>query len=94
MRTRTTAALIAAGLLAALTACSSYSVKDCQRAITSESTETNRPEECEDFSQKDYDDMLLNHAVKEAFKGMDKDDQDLLDYHDDGSINGSIIGDQ
>ena len=92
---RTTAAALTAAtlLLAALTGCSSYSVEDCQHAVTSHSTKTDRPTECQDLSQKDYETLLLDHAVKEALHGMDKKDRDLLDYYDDGSINGSITGD-
>ncbi|WP_190122816.1 hypothetical protein [Streptomyces inusitatus] len=93
MRTRTTtAAITAALLLAALSGCSSYSVEDCQRAITDKSTADSRPTECEDLSQKDYDDALLDWAVKNSLKKMDKKDQDTLDYFDDGSINDSIDG--
>lgn len=86
------AALTAATLLltATLTACSSYSVEDCQHAITSKSTKTDRPTECQDISQKDYETILMNWAVKNALNGMDKKDRDTLDYFDDGSINGSL----
>ncbi|MET9424655.1 hypothetical protein ABZY06_28635 [Streptomyces sp. NPDC006540] len=94
MRTRfIPAGLVVAGLLVTATGCGSYSVEDCQRALTSESTKTNRPEECQDVSQEDYDTLLLDRALKGALNDMDKTDRDTLDYYDDGSINGSISGD-
>ncbi|MFF3690708.1 hypothetical protein [Streptomyces sp. NPDC002187] len=94
MRTRTiAAAAVAAALLLVGTGCSSYSVEDCQRAINDESTKTNRPKQCEDLSQEDYDLVLAHWAMKKALNDMDKTDRDTLDYYDDGSINGSISGD-
>lgn len=90
MRTRHLAAAATALLLATLTACSSYSVEDCQKAINSSSTKTSRPKECEDLSQKDYDVVLTDWALKKVLNDMDKKDRDLLDYYDDGSINGSL----
>jgi uncharacterized protein YecT (DUF1311 family) len=86
---RTITAAFAAALLA-LAGCSSYSAEDCQNAIDDSSTKTNRPKECADLSQEDYDTILLNRAVNDAFNDMDQKDQDLLDYYDDGSINDSI----
>ncbi|WP_327160540.1 hypothetical protein [Streptomyces zaomyceticus] len=90
---RLTAAALTASLLLALTACSSYSAEDCQKALTDASTKTSRPTECQDLSQEDYDVLLTNWALQKALNGMSKEDRDLLDYSDDGSINGSISGD-
>jgi hypothetical protein len=82
----TTAALLAG------TGCSSYSVEDCQRAVTDESTKTDRPKECEDLSQDDYDTVLMHRILKKNLREMDKTQRDALDYYDDGKINGSISG--
>lgn len=85
----------AAGLLLALalTACgSSYTVADCQKALTDASTETNRPKECADLSQEDYKTVLMNKAIKDALGDMSQEDRDLLDYGDDGKLNDSVTG--
>lgn len=88
---RTTRLLtVTAALLLALTGCSSYSVEDCQKAITDSSTKTNRPKQCEDLSQDDYDTLLVDRALKKSLSEMDPKERDMLDYYDDGSINGSI----
>jgi hypothetical protein len=93
MRTRIAAAVITATLAFAATGCSSYSIEDCQRAVTDESTKTDRPKECEDLSQDDYDTVLMHRILKENLREMDKTQRDALDYYDDGKINGSISGD-
>ncbi|MFF4746804.1 hypothetical protein [Streptomyces sp. NPDC001268] len=90
MRRTTTAAALAAALFFAGTGCSSYTVEDCKNAIAEEHSKTNRPKECEDLSQKDYDLILSHWALKKAFNDMDKEDQDILDLYDDGSVNGSV----
>lgn len=91
MHTRTTLAV--AGMLLAITACSSvseYTVEDCQKAITDESSKTNRPKECQDLSQKDYDLIMSHWVVKKTLEDMPQDDQDVLDLYDDGEVNGSL----
>jgi hypothetical protein len=65
-------------------------VKDCQNALTSTSTKTDRPEACEGLKQDDYDTILVSWTLKNAFHDMPKTDRDTLDYYDDGSINGSL----
>ncbi|MER7813646.1 hypothetical protein ABZ714_30660 [Streptomyces sp. NPDC006798] len=89
---RPIATTLAAGLLLALTACTSYSAEDCQKAITGNSTKTNRPTECKDLSQEDYDLILMHWALKESISEMSQEERDMLDYHDDKNINGSIPG--
>ncbi|GGZ53161.1 hypothetical protein [Streptomyces rubiginosohelvolus] len=94
MRARTALTAVTAAALLALAGCSSdYTADDCAAAINGTSTKTNRPTECQDIPADDYETILLNQAVKEAINGLDQDDQDLLDYHDDGSLNESIGGD-
>ncbi|MFF6925832.1 hypothetical protein [Streptomyces californicus] len=67
MRTRTTtAALIAASLLA-LTGCSSeYTADDCAAAIDDTSTKTNRPVECQDISDEDYKTLLMGYIIRNS----------------------------
>ncbi|MEV0691791.1 hypothetical protein [Streptomyces sp. NPDC050388] len=97
MRTRTalTAVLLA---LAVLTAgCGKSEAEqqaDCQKALTSEATKTNRPDACKGLSQDDYDALLMAWALKNALNEMPKKDRDTLDYYDDGKLNGSIGGDE
>ncbi|MEV1094761.1 hypothetical protein AB0I87_04645 [Streptomyces sp. NPDC049952] len=62
MRTRLTLAAIAATLLA-VTGCG-YSADDCAAAITDESTKTNRPTECQDISDDDYETLLLGYILR------------------------------
>ncbi|MER7814070.1 hypothetical protein [Streptomyces sp. NPDC096153] len=89
MRRAIITATLATTLL--LTGCgSSYSVDDCKNAIGDEHTKTNRPVQCEDLSQEDYDLLLSHWALKKAFNDMDEEDQDILDLYDDGSVNGSV----
>jgi hypothetical protein len=96
MRTRTT---LAAGaiLLAFLgTSCGKSEAEqqaDCQEAITEESTKTQRPEACEDLSQDDYDTLLMHWALQKGLEEMPDEERDMLDYYDDGEVNGSIGSD-
>jgi len=93
---RCTTALLAACLLAATMAgCSSGKSqaeiqKECQAALTTAATKTNRPAECKDLSQEDYDTLLTAWVLKNTLSEMPKEDRDLLDYSDDGEINGSV----
>ncbi|GGY81230.1 hypothetical protein CP967_08590 [Streptomyces nitrosporeus] len=65
MRTRTTAAALITASLLALTACSNeYTADDCAAAITDTSTKTNRPIECQDISDEDYETLILGHILK------------------------------
>lgn len=93
---RHTTRLATALLLLGLTACGKSAAEmqaDCKAALTESSTKTDRPAACDDLSQEDYDALLMAYALNNALKDMPKKDRDLLDYHDDGSINGSITGD-
>lgn len=65
-------------------------VKDCEKAINSSSTKTDRPEACEGLSQDDYDTLHMGWILHNTLDDMPKKDRDTLDYFDDGSINGSI----
>lgn len=93
---RATTILLATLLLAgAAVGCSSGKSeaevqKECQAALSSKATKTDRPDACEDLSQADYDTLLTDWALKNALDGMSKKDRDTLDYYDDGSIDGSI----
>lgn len=95
MRTRTalTAALLA---LAAFTAgCGKSDAEtqaDCEKALTSAATKTNRPDACKDLSQEDYETLLMGWALNNAIDDMPQQDQDLLDKYDDGELNESISG--
>ncbi|MEV5445244.1 hypothetical protein AB0N23_22290 [Streptomyces sp. NPDC052644] len=93
MHTRTTA-VAAALLLATLTACGKSEAEmqaDCRAALTEASTKTNRPDACKDLSDEDYELILLHYAVTGAINDMPQEDQDVLDYHDDGKLNDSIL---
>jgi hypothetical protein len=65
-------------------------VKACEKALTKSATKTDRPDACEPLSQDDYDTLLMGWALDSVLDDMPKKDRDLLDYHDDGSINGSL----
>jgi hypothetical protein len=90
---RAAAAVLVA--LAAVTACGKSEAEeqaDCEKALTSAATKTNRPDACKGLSQKDYDTLLMGWALENAIDGMSQEDRDLLDYSDDGELNGSIGG--
>jgi hypothetical protein len=63
-------------------------VKDCQQALAAqfEADGEGRPDACRDVKDDDYDAILL----QAAFRELPEKDQRVLDYYDDGSINGSI----
>lgn len=85
MRT-TAAALTAATLLLSLTACG-YSADDCAAAIDDSSTKTNRPEQCQDISDDDYELLLMGYILKkEGLDEVDEHPEDLLDYSEDGDV--------
>ena len=92
MRTRTTLAATLLALAALTAACGKSEAEkqaDCQKAITSASTETARPEACKDLSQEDYNVLLMDWVLK---NGMSKDGEDTVDWLDDGTLNGSSDG--
>ncbi|WP_331719501.1 hypothetical protein OG693_39735 (plasmid) [Streptomyces sp. NBC_01259] len=90
MRTRLTAAALTAAALLALSACSSdtrYTTDDCAAAITDTSTKTDRPTECANVSDDDYETLLLGHLLKhEGLDNLDESPGDLLDYAEDGTV--------
>lgn len=63
-------------------------VKDCQKALAAQSAAAGegKPSACQDVEEDDY----MGLVVGQAFDDLPQEDQDLLDYHDDGSINDSI----
>lgn len=63
-------------------------VKGCQKALAaqSEAGGEGKPSACKDVKEDDY----MGLIVGQAFDELPQEDQDLLDYHDDGSINDSI----
>lgn len=87
-----TAAAIAAGLLLAVTGCSSdttYTADDCAAAITDASTKTDRPAECAGVSDDDYETLILSHVLKrEGLDNLDESPGDLIDYAEDGIVDG------
>jgi hypothetical protein len=86
LRSATATAIL---LLAAVTACGKSEAEqqaDCQKAITAESTKTNRPEACESLSSEDYGVLLVDWTLR---NGMSKEGEDTADWLDDGSVNDS-----
>lgn len=65
-------------------------VDDCQNSLTATATTTHRPEACEGLKKDDYETLLIAWSLKNALHDMPQSDQDMLDYYDDGSINGSL----
>ncbi|MFD3741599.1 hypothetical protein [Streptomyces sp. NPDC058629] len=65
MHTRTTTAALIAAALLALTGCSSgYTADDCAAAIDDTSTKTNKPVECQDISEEDYETLHLGYLLR------------------------------
>ena len=63
LRTRHTLAALAATLLLGATGCG-YTADDCAAAIDDTSTKTNRPTECQDISDDDYETLLLGYILR------------------------------
>ncbi|MFD4547260.1 hypothetical protein [Streptomyces sp. NPDC058466] len=61
-------------------------VADCKKALDSTASRGHRPAACEGVKQGDYDALLVGWTLKH----LPKSDRDVLDYYDDGSIDGSI----
>jgi hypothetical protein len=63
-------------------------VKGCQKALTAQlkAGGKGKPSACNDVKKDDYDTLVIANVID----GMSKKDRDLLDYYDDGSINGSL----
>lgn len=63
-------------------------VKGCQKALAAQSKAggKGKPGACMDVKKDDYDKIVFLNA----FDGLPKKDRDLLDYYDNGTIDGSI----
>lgn len=67
-------------------------VADCKRAVAAYDFDANPVEEggtvpgCEDLKRDDYLALVLSNTID----NMPKDDKDMLDYYDNGTIDGSI----
>jgi hypothetical protein len=83
------AALAIAGAVVWLTATPySETVSHCKAALVAQTKAggKGRPAACKDVKDDDYADIVMANVLD----GMSKKDKDLLDYYDDGHINGSI----
>jgi hypothetical protein len=65
-------------------------VAACEKALTKSATKTDRPGACEELSQEDYDTLHMAWIMRKTLDDMPQEDQDILDLHDDGSVNGSL----
>ncbi|MGW5175882.1 hypothetical protein ACWERY_16160 [Streptomyces sp. NPDC004082] len=63
-------------------------VKDCQHALVAQSKAggKGKPSACEDVKEDDYTALVVSTALD----GMPKKDRDMLDYFDNGTIDGSV----
>ncbi|MFJ8995583.1 hypothetical protein ACIRQH_34910 [Streptomyces sp. NPDC102279] len=63
-------------------------VKDCQKALIAQTKAggKGKPSACEDVKDDDYTALVMSNAID----GMSKKDRDMLDYYDNGTIDGSI----
>ncbi|MDX2732867.1 MULTISPECIES: hypothetical protein [unclassified Streptomyces] len=90
MRTRTATIAIAATLLLGGLAGCGYTADDCAAAINDSSTKTNRPKECKDISDEDYMTLVLGYMLKkQGLDNVDEHPEDLLDYAEDGVVDGN-----
>ncbi|MER5903003.1 hypothetical protein ABT150_23340 [Streptomyces mirabilis] len=63
-------------------------VKGCTKALAAQQKAggKGKPSACDDVKEDDYDALVLSSVID----GMSKKDRDLLDYYDNGSIDGSL----
>jgi hypothetical protein len=63
-------------------------LKACQKAITAQlyNDEKGKPAACKDVKDDDYTALVLSSAID----SLPQEDRDMLDYYDDGHMNGSI----
>lgn len=63
-------------------------VAACKKALTAQMKAggEGKPSACKDVKQDDYDALVVANVID----GMSKKDRDMLDYYDDGSIDGSL----
>lgn len=63
-------------------------LKTCEKALAAQTKAgvKGRPSACEDVKEDDYSEILVGNALD----GMSKKDRDMLDYYDNGTIDGSI----
>jgi hypothetical protein len=88
-----TAALVvavAAGLTVWLLMRPTYAetLKSCEKSLAAQTKAgvKGKPTACEDVKEDDYSEILVSNAIA----GMSKKDRDMLDYYDNGTIDGSI----
>lgn len=63
-------------------------VKGCQKALAAQfkADGKGKPDACKDVKKDDYDALVVAGVID----GMSKSDRDLLDYYDNGTIDGSV----
>ncbi|MFE4818602.1 hypothetical protein ACFRFU_19645 [Streptomyces sp. NPDC056704] len=63
-------------------------VKGCQKALAAQAKAggKGKPGACNDVKKDDYDTLVIASVID----GMSKKDRDLLDYYDNGTIDGSL----
>jgi len=66
----------------------SETVSKCQKALVAQTKAgaKGKPSACKDVKQDDYDDLVMANVID----GMSKKDRDMLDYYDNGTIDGSF----
>ncbi|MFI6491232.1 hypothetical protein [Streptomyces sp. NPDC050564] len=66
----------------------SETVSKCQKALVAQTKAggEGKPDACKDVKQDDYDEIVVSNVID----GMSKKDRDMLDYYDNGTIDGSI----
>jgi hypothetical protein len=66
-------------------------VADCTKALDHRAEgDKTKPEACNDLSKDDYSTVLMGWVLKkEGLDNVDESPGDLLDYSDDGKVNGS-----
>jgi len=66
----------------------SETLSKCQKALVAQTKAggKGKPSACKDVKQDDYDDLVMANVID----GMSKEDRDMLDYYDNGTIDGSI----
>lgn len=63
-------------------------VKSCQKALVAQTKAgvTGKPSACSGVERDDYEAIVVANAID----GMSEKDRDMLDYYDNGTIDGSI----
>jgi hypothetical protein len=96
--TRRTGWIIVAGIAAVLAIITtvvwmtgrSYedTVADCKKALAAQAAAggSGKPDACDGVKEDDYDALVIGNVLD----NMPKKDQDMLDYYDNGTIDGSV----